>query len=138
MELRHVDSFRRLSIKIDNAFKFFYNARKAIEEASGSKVVIKPIDQVLNSNEMALHDLHMLHSLRKLVVLCNAAFENRKLYKATDAIRAFVFNEFCDVYLEFVKKELALDADPAVCPFRPTNGELCLLTIVNIREGKSL
>lgn len=54
---------------------------------------------------MRLHDWYMLYHLRELVGVCNTAFEERKLYKATEAIRAFTFDVLCDVYLEFVKEE---------------------------------
>lgn len=122
MELRHVDTFRRLGIKIDNAFKFFYNARKIIEEStgrtlrenSGMPATTKSWIEDLNIKGTRLHDWYMLYHLRELVIVCNTAFEERKLYKATEAIRAFTFDILCDVYLEFVKKELTVDGDPEV------------------------
>lgn len=122
MELRHVDTFRKLGIKIDNAFKFFHHARKAIEESTGkaaeaetnTAVTIKSWIEGLDKEKMRFHDWHMLYHLRELVVVCNAAFEERRLCKATEAIRAFTFDVLCDVYLEFVKQELAVDANPEV------------------------
>lgn len=122
MELRHVDTFRKLGIKIDNAFKFFYHARKAIEESTGkvaeaeinTAVTIKSWIEGLDKEKMRFHDWYMLYHLRELVVVCNAAFEERKLCKATEAIRAFTFDILCDNYLEFVKEELTVDANPEV------------------------
>lgn len=122
MELRHIDTFRKLSIKIDNAFKFFYHARNAIkkdagkvaEEKPSTSVTIKSWIEDLDKEKMKFHDWYMLYHLRELVVVCNVAFEERKLFKATEAIRAFTFDILCDVYLEFVKKELAVDANPEV------------------------
>lgn len=122
MELRHVDTFRRLGIKIDNAFKFFYNARNAIEENTGKSSqenpstsdTIKSWIEGLDKEKPKFHDWYMLYHLRELVVVCNAAFEERRLCKATEAIRAFTFDILCDVYLEFIKKELTVDANPEV------------------------
>lgn len=122
MELRHVDTFRKLSIKINNAFKLFYHARNAIEKDAGkvaednpsTSVTIKAWIEGLDKEKMKFHDWYMLYHLRELVVVCNAAFEERKLFKATEAIRAFTFDILCDVYLEFVKKELAVGANPEV------------------------
>lgn len=122
MELRHVDTFRRLGIKIDNAFKFFSHARKAIEdntgeaakEDTGAMATIKPWIEGLDKEKTRLHDWYMLYHLRELVIICNAAFEERRLCKATEAIRAFTFDVLCGVYLEFVRQELAIDANPEV------------------------
>lgn len=126
MELRHVDTFRRLGIKIDNAFKFFYRARNAIEENAGkvaeenfsTPATAKPWVGPLGEEKMKFHDWYILYHLRELVIVCNAAFEERKLCRATEAIRAFTFDILCDVYLEFVKKELTVYANPEVlgCP----------------------
>lgn len=123
MELRHVDTFRRLGIKIDNAFKFFYNARKAIKENLGettegnssTPITIKSWADGLDTKNTRFHDWYMLYHLRELVAVCNLAFEERKLYNATEAIRAFTFDILCDIYLEFIKKELTIDAAPEVC-----------------------
>jgi valyl-tRNA synthetase len=114
MELRHIDTFRRLGIKIDNAFKFFHNSRKpsdkafgtAIEGSSRTSTTIKSWIEGLDKKKTRLHDWYILYYLRELVGVCNTAFEERKLYKATEAIRAFTFDVLCDVYLEFVKEEL--------------------------------
>ncbi|KAH8152449.1 uncharacterized protein LAJ45_03289 [Morchella importuna] len=114
MELRHIDAFRRLGIKIDNAFKFFHNFRKPSDKAFGTAIegnirtpaTIKSWIEGLDKERVRLHDWYMLYHLRELVGVCNTAFEERKLYKATEAIRAFTFDVLCDVYLEFVKEEL--------------------------------
>lgn len=114
MELRHVDKFRKLSIKIDNAFKFYKMAqnREVIDENCGGS--LKTWINGLDKGKMRPHDWYILYQLRKLVVDCNMAFEERKLYKATEAIRAFTFDELCGVYLDFIKHDVAVDADPEV------------------------
>ena len=119
MELRHVDSFRRLSIKINNAVKFFCTARVAVEQATGAPIAIKPLDGALESDTVAPHDWYMLHRLHGLITVCSQAFEERALYKATEAIRAFVFNDFCDIFLEFQKNELTIDTNVNVCSQTP-------------------
>lgn len=104
MELRHVDVFRKLAIKIDNAFKFFHESRKRAPFA---------IKEAVPINELLPHDRYLLYHLRILVETVDTAMKNRRPFEATEAIRAFVYDIFCGVYIEFVKTEVAQDADTA-------------------------
>jgi len=102
MELRHVDVFRKLAIKIDNAFKFFHETRKRAPFETRENAQI---------NELQPHDKYLLHYLRILVDTVDTAMKDRRLFEATEAIRAFVYDVFCGVYIEFVKAEVAEGAE---------------------------
>ncbi|KAL7269388.1 hypothetical protein RUND412_007955 [Rhizina undulata] len=113
MELRHVDTFRRFEIKLDNAFKFYLAARANISTPhafvpTDARILFSPEE----SKNLKLHDIHMLHHLRQLITTCRKAFQERKLYPATEEIRHFFIEIFCSVYLEFIKKEVSADAEP--------------------------
>jgi len=101
MELRHIDVFRKLAIKIHNAFRFFHRKREHTPFAT------RELDRI---NELQPHDRYLLHHLRILVDTVDTAMKERKLFEATEAIRAFVYDVFCGIYMEFVKPEVAAAA----------------------------
>ncbi|KAI5801114.1 tRNA synthetases class I-domain-containing protein [Geopyxis carbonaria] len=100
METNQVDHFRKLAIKIYNAFKFFHMARTA---ASPSFVSL-PLESIFSQLEP--HDKLLLHKLQGLISIVQTAFTSRKLHEATTAIRQFVFDTFCNMYIEFVKQDV--------------------------------
>lgn len=102
MESQRVDYFRKLAIKIFNAFKFFHMARIA----TNPLFVSLPLNHI--SLHLELHDKLLLHRLQNLIGIVQVAFSSRKLHQATTAIREFVFETFCNMYLELVKKDIAV------------------------------
>ncbi|KAA8893658.1 tRNA synthetases class I-domain-containing protein [Sphaerosporella brunnea] len=93
MELRHVDNFRKMAIKLDNAVKFFHQT----QEQHGftffdiHKIPLQPADKFL------------LFRLRTMLTTINEGVKQRRLHEATEAIRAFLYNDLCATYLEFIK-----------------------------------
>ena len=63
-----------------------------------------------------MHDWFMIDRLRGVIETCEIAFEDRSLYKATESIRSFIYDDFCDVFLEFHKTDMAPESDPNVSP----------------------
>lgn len=102
MELRRVDVFRKLAVKLDNAFRVFRERSVSRKWTDLSK---------LGSLNLQPHDLYILDHLGELIDVVDAAFKNRKLFEATEALRAFTYDVFCGVYLEFVKEDIADQAE---------------------------
>jgi valyl-tRNA synthetase len=99
LELRQIDVFRKLAIKLDNAFKFFYNTR------SSYPFTLSPLEEI-GREELRPHDLFLLHHSRNLVGSVHMAFETRQLHTATEGLRVYTYNVLSSVYLEFIKKEV--------------------------------
>ncbi|CAG8451986.1 8800_t:CDS:10, partial [Ambispora leptoticha] len=57
-------------------------------------------------NLLSLVDRYILSRLAHTVSRCERGFNDRELYEATDAIRKFIWEDLCDVYLEFSKPVL--------------------------------
>jgi valyl-tRNA synthetase len=95
MELRHVDNFRRLGFKLHNAFKFFHTTREQRRYTFFDilEVPLQPQDKFL------------VYRLRSMLETIDEAVKQRRLHEATEAIRAFLYNDLCAVYLEFIKFE---------------------------------
>ena len=101
MELRHVDVFRRLAIKLDNACKFLITTRDRV-----------PYRRVPITDISSPHDRYLIYHLQELVMMVGASMDVRKFSLATEAIRSFIYDTLCGVYLEFVKYEVSDNADP--------------------------
>ncbi|KAG0125985.1 tRNA synthetases class I-domain-containing protein [Tuber indicum] len=120
MDLRQVDTFRQLNVKLWNAVKHLHLAKANAEIVTKTPIPILPIDLViprkdfaqLTSRTLNMHDWFMIDRLREVTEACGTAFKDRTLYKATKSIRSFVYNDFCDVFLEFQRTDMAPDSDP--------------------------
>ncbi len=51
-------------------------------------------------------DCWLLHSLNNLTLRINELFDSYKIYEAADQLYHFIWDEFCDWYLEFSKNDL--------------------------------
>jgi valyl-tRNA synthetase len=111
MELRQVDVFRRLAVKLDHAFRFFNNARcEKFVPMPISKLHQLPFrtDQIAEEADyLAPHQLQQLNNLNALIRTVTDGFKTRQLYDATDAVRTHIYDHLCGFYIEFCKQDLA-------------------------------
>ncbi|RPB03542.1 valyl-tRNA synthetase [Choiromyces venosus 120613-1] len=120
MDLRQVNAFRQLNIKLWNAVKHLHLAKTNAERVTTTPILILPIDKViprkdftqLTNRSLNMHDWYMIDRLRGVVETCETAFKERNLYKATESIRSFIYNDFCDVFLEFQRTDMTPESDP--------------------------
>jgi len=124
MDLRQVNAFRQLNIKLWNAAKHLHLAKTNAERVTKTPIPILPINKViprkdftqLTNKTLNMHDWFMIDRLRGVIETCEIAFEDRCLYKATESIRSFIYDDFCDVFLEFQRTDMAAESDPNVSP----------------------
>lgn len=106
--------------KIWNLFRFSndrFEALNHIPQISGD--FISPTKALSSSSfnildDLLLVDKYILSKLSDTVMRCQKAFESLELYKATEAIRIFITEELCGVYLEFIKPILYKDTEKEV------------------------
>ncbi|CUS10562.1 unnamed protein product [Tuber aestivum] len=119
MDLREVNTFRQLNIKLWNAVKHLHLAKTNAERVTNAPTQILPIDIVIPRTDFAqltnralnMHDWFMIDRLRGVTEACGIAFKERNLYNATESIRSFIYNDFCDVFLEFQRPDMAPESD---------------------------
>ncbi|KAF8247067.1 valyl-tRNA synthetase [Wilcoxina mikolae CBS 423.85] len=97
LELRVVDIFRKLAIKVDNAV-IFYSNTKALEPFTMTELKVE---------DLTPHDRYIIHQTRLLIDTVDKAFHSRRLYDATEALRAYTYETLCGVYVEFIKADVA-------------------------------
>ena len=93
--------------KIWNAAKFIINSNVSendIKEA-GKRIYNKE-NKEYNKDSLAIEDKWILNKLDKLVFEVTTNIENYDLGIALDKIYNFIWNEFCDWYIEMVKPRL--------------------------------
>ncbi|TGZ85241.1 valyl-tRNA synthetase [Ascodesmis nigricans] len=95
MDMRRVEFFGKLPIKIENAFRLFLQGHD-VPWVMYDNFEIPP-------QYMELHDYYLLDRLSKLTATVNEAFQTRQLHNATTALRNFIWEDFCNLYLEMVK-----------------------------------
>ena len=96
--------------KIWNAAKFIINSNVSendIKEA-GKRIYNKE-NKEYNKDSLAIEDKWILNKLDKLVFEVTTNIENYDLGIALDKIYNFIWNEFCDRYIEMVKPRIYSD-----------------------------
>ena len=96
--------------KIWNAAKFIINSNVSendIKEA-GKRIYNKE-NKEYNKDSLAIEDKWILNKLDKLVFEVTTNIENYDLGIALDKIYNFIWNEFCDWYIEMVKPRIYSD-----------------------------
>lgn len=96
--------------KIWNAAKFIINSNVSendIKEA-GKRIYNKE-NREYNKDSLAIEDKWILNKLDKLVFEVTTNIENYDLGIALDKIYNFIWNEFCDWYIEMVKPRIYSD-----------------------------
>ena len=93
--------------KIWNATKFITN--NMVDEEEIIKFHQENYDSKtgkFNSENLKLEDKWIINKLQKLIIEVTNNIENYDLGVALDKILAFIWNEFCDCYIEIVKTRL--------------------------------
>jgi valyl-tRNA synthetase len=63
-------------------------------------------DLVDQHKSMTLMNRYILSRLATTVKKCHDGFEGLRLFESTDALRRFIVEDVCDVYVEFTKVAL--------------------------------
>ncbi|WP_165170995.1 valine--tRNA ligase [Adlercreutzia sp. ZJ242] len=98
-DYQKIESSRNFANKIRNAARFALMHLDGFEP--GEPELVTPADQWIFSR------------LAALVADVDAAFDAYEFGELTRALYGFVWNEFCDWYIEFSKARLGASADPA-------------------------
>lgn len=94
-----LESSRNFANKVKNASRFVLMNLEGHEP--GAPEPTTPADRWIFSR------------LAKIVAAVDAAYDNFEFGEITRELYSFVWNEFCDWYIEFSKARLGADADPA-------------------------
>lgn len=89
--------------KLWNLFKFGLNRLQQQAELDlDSKSIIHS-----NIKDMSLANRYILSRMSDAISKCQESFETLKLHEATNALRRFIVEDVCDVYVEFSKSALS-------------------------------
>jgi len=94
LSLSRIKGYKAFANKIWNASRFVVMNLKGDERPDVDPPRISDADR------------WVLHSLNVLVEKVNACFDGYRLYEAADLIYHFIWDEYCDWYLEFSKSDL--------------------------------
>lgn len=103
------NDIRYIPEKLEQASNFankIWNAAKFIIMNTPDKEKVKEVLSSINTAPLAIEDKWILNKLNKLVVDITRNLENYDLGVALDKIYNFVWNEFCDWYIEMVKPRI--------------------------------
>ena len=95
--------------KIWNAAKFIINSLVDEEKVREFYCRVYEKDKKYNENLLKVEDKWILNKLDKLVVEVTKNIENYDLGIALDKIYNFIWNEFCDWYIEMIKLRIYSD-----------------------------
>jgi valyl-tRNA synthetase len=59
-----------------------------------------------HTQDISLADRFILSRMADTIQKCHQGFESSRLFEATDALRRFIVEDVCDVYVEFSKSTL--------------------------------
>lgn len=89
--------------KLWNLFKFGLGRLEAQPELQfDSQDILSFPDQ-----KLSLANRYILSRMADTITKCHAGFESSRLFEATDALRRFVVEDVCDIYVEFSKSALS-------------------------------
>ncbi|KAG2203401.1 hypothetical protein INT47_010099 [Mucor saturninus] len=89
--------------KLWNLFKFGLGRLEAQPELQFDS---KDILSLQKDQKLSLANRYILSRMADTVTKCHAGFESSRLFEATDALRRFVVEDVCDIYVEFSKSAL--------------------------------
>ncbi|KAI8381002.1 tRNA synthetases class I-domain-containing protein [Radiomyces spectabilis] len=101
MEMNNVVQTSYFCNKLWNLFKFGLGRL----EKEGFAVASNPLEGV-NPAHISLANRYILSRMADAVARCQNGFENYRPFEAADALRRFVVEDVCDVYVEFSKTAL--------------------------------
>ena len=112
------NDIRYMPEKLDQASNFankIWNAAKFIINSMADEESVRAFDKKLYNNGnfnydlLQIEDKWIVNKLDKLVVSVSQNIDNYDLGVALDKIYAFIWNEFCDWYIEMVKPRMYSD-----------------------------
>ncbi|KAL4706130.1 hypothetical protein ACJJTC_012929 [Scirpophaga incertulas] len=96
--------FVNFDINICHSNKLFGNKIwQSIKYTQFSFAKLKDIDVIITREDLTYFDRWILSRLSDMVKNVNLAMDSYDFHIATKALRSFIYNEFCDVYLEATK-----------------------------------
>ncbi|KAI7900845.1 valyl-tRNA synthetase [Cokeromyces recurvatus] len=111
--IQYTQQSRQINLDINNVIQtsYFCNKLWNLFKFGLSRVehVDYHTDNLVNNidtNQLSLVDRFILSRMANTVSRCQQGFENSRLFEATDAIRRFIVEDVCDVYVEFSKATL--------------------------------
>lgn len=60
-----------------------------------------------NTTNLSLANRYILSRMADTISKCQNGFESSRLFEATDALRRFIVEDVCDIYVEFSKSALS-------------------------------
>ncbi|MCU0236479.1 MAG: valine--tRNA ligase [Acidobacteria bacterium] len=94
LSLSRIKGYKAFANKIWNASRYVIMNLKDDERAA------------FDPRRISDADKWVLHKLNNLVEKVNASFDEYRMYEAADLIYHFIWDEYCDWYLEFSKSDL--------------------------------
>lgn len=109
--IQYTQQSRQINLDISNVVQtsYFCNKLWNLFKFGLSKFEQDPIlasFDLSSNNQMSLVNRFILSRMADTVSRCQSAFENHRLFEATDALRRFIVEDVCDVYVEFSKSAL--------------------------------
>lgn len=89
--------------KLWNLFKFGLGRLEAQPELQFDS---KDILSLQKDQKLSLANRYILSRMADTITKCHTGFESSRLFEATDALRRFVVEDVCDIYVEFSKSAL--------------------------------
>ncbi|RHZ77190.1 hypothetical protein Glove_184g77 [Diversispora epigaea] len=119
LSISNITIIKHFCNKIWNLFKFSNDKFDALNHIPQITCDFISPTKLLSSSSslsdildnLSLVDKYILSKLSDTVMKCQKAFEDLELYKATEALRIFIVEELCGVYLEFIKPILHKDLE---------------------------
>ena len=97
---------RKLVNKLWNAGKFCHIHTSDIQNSENYENADFLSNFIKNRKISHFTDLWIINKLNELVKKATEAFENFEYYNARSSVESFFWNDFCDNYLELVKKRI--------------------------------
>ena len=90
--------------KLWNLFKFGFG--RFDKDGCPNKRSTEVLQDLANNTKLSLVNRFILSRMADTVAKCIDGFENYRLHEAADAVRRFIVEDVCDVYVEFSKATL--------------------------------
>ena len=106
------NDIRFMPEKLDQASNFankVWNAAKFITNSLADDEKVIAFGKNLDESKLKIEDKWIINKLDKLISECSTNIENYDLGIALDKIYAFIWNEFCDWYIEMCKPRMYSD-----------------------------
>ncbi|CAO3700745.1 unnamed protein product [Rhizopus stolonifer] len=110
--IQYTQQSRQINLDISNVVQtsYFCNKLWNLFKFGLNKLEQDPMQadfDLSQGSQLTLVNKFILSRMADTVSKCQSAFENHRLFEATDALRRFVVEDVCDVYVEFSKATLS-------------------------------